>query len=199
MNEKKPLFELSSHELEEELSNIFKAFSMSHPIRSQVAVALMAAEATTQRLALRAIDQRNASEQTSRPECDNLVGVFEAVEMLNRFFLEGQPCRIDLVVWDAAGYIHGWFVNEKGQLDAQVGSCPEVVAKLATLLHVLAKCEDDWCPTLERYAASLISLIRFAREKAEIQARVNVESQNWFKKMFSPTSMDRELISLGFR
>jgi hypothetical protein len=33
---------------------------------------------------------------------------------------------------------------------------------------------------------------------AEIQARATVKSQSWLKKYLSPTSVERELISLGF-
>src|SRR5258706_6099078 len=150
--EKKPLFELTGSELEEELSSIFKPFSANHPIRCQVAEALMAAEATTQRLALQALD---APEKAGLSDYEALGAVFETVEALNRFLLEGQPTRIDLVPLDAAGLIHGWFLNQHGRPDSQVGSCPEVVAKLAAVLQTLAQREKDWRPVLERYAANL--------------------------------------------
>jgi hypothetical protein len=194
--EKRPLFELTASELEVELSNMFKPFSANHPIRCQVAEALMAAEATTQRLALEGLD---APERTAPPAYESLGAVFETVEALNRYLLEGRPTRIDLVLWDAAGYIHGWFLDQHGRPDSQVGSCPEAVATLAGALQTLAQHEKDWRPMLERYAAKLASLVRLAREKAEIQARTKVESQNWFWKLLSPTSLERELLSLGFR
>src|SRR5438128_1129416 len=117
--EKKPLFELTGSELEEELSSMFKPFNANHPIRCQVAEALMAAEATTERLALEALD---ASEKAGPPAYEALGAVFETVEALNRFLLEGRPTRIDLVLWDAAGYIHGWFLNQHGRPDSHVGS-----------------------------------------------------------------------------
>lgn len=194
--EKKPLFELTGSELEEELSSMFKPFSANHPIRCQVAEALMAAEATTQRLALAALD---SPEKAGPLDYEALGAVFETVEALNRFLLEGQPTRIDLVLWDAAGYIHGWFLNQHGRPVSQVGSCPEVVAKLAAALQTLAQHEKDWRPVLERYAANLASLVRLAREKAEIQSRAKVDSQNWFRKLLFPTSLQRELLTLGFR
>lgn len=197
--EKKPLFELTATELEEELSGMFRPFSANHPIRCEVGAALMAAEASTQRLALQAFEKVGTPEEGNGPGHDALGPVFETVETLNGFLLEGQPTRIDLVLWDAAGFIHGWFVDQRGRPDIQLGSCPEVVAKLAVALQALAPYDQAWRPMLERRAASLASLVRLAREKAELQARAKVESQSWFRKLISPTSLERELQSLGFR
>jgi hypothetical protein len=197
--EKKPLFELTASELEEELSGMFNAFSATYPIRCEVGVALIAAQATTQRLALQAFKQLGASGGGHGSGHEAPGPVFEAVETLNEFLLEGQPSRIDLVLWDAAGYIHGWFLNQRGLPDVQLGSCPEVVAKLAAALQTLSTCEQDWRALLERRAVSLASLVRLSREKAELQARAKVESQSWLKKLISPTSLERELLSLGFR
>ncbi|MDE2128216.1 MAG: hypothetical protein KGJ74_00950 [Betaproteobacteria bacterium] len=197
--EKKPLFELTAAELEEELSGMFKAFSANHPIRYEVGSALIAAQAATQRLALRAFEQVGGSGSGNGSGYEALGPVFEAVEMLNGFLLEGNPSRIDLVLWDAAGYIHGWFVNERGHPEVLLGSCPEVVAKLAAALQALATYEQDWRAVLERRAANLASLVRLSREKAELQARAKVESRSWLRKLISRTSVERELLSLGFR
>lgn len=57
---KKALFELTASELQDKLSAMFKPFSGSHPIRCEVGAALLAAEAATQRLALRALDAVSA-------------------------------------------------------------------------------------------------------------------------------------------
>ncbi|CAB3770456.1 hypothetical protein [Paraburkholderia solisilvae] len=55
--EKKPLFELTPLELDDELSCMFTPFNDSHPIRCEVGAALMAAHVATQRLALRSLDE----------------------------------------------------------------------------------------------------------------------------------------------
>lgn len=198
--EKKPLFELSAPELEEELSAMFEPFMASHPIRCEVGAALMAAEVATQRICLREIAPLvGASGGINGPSRDALGNVFYDFEALNAYLLEGKPSRIDLVLWDAAGFIHGWFLDQRGRPDVQRGSCPEVIANLASMLQALAQHDQDWKAVLERRARSLASLVRLGREKAEIQARGKVESQGWLKRLTSPTSLERELLSLGFR
>lgn len=197
--EKKPLFELTASDLEEELSAMFEPFRASHPLRCEVAAALMAAEATSQRICLRVVAPQVGASGANGQTLDALGEVFNNFEALNGYLLDGTPSRIDLVLWDAAGYIHGWFLDEHGRADVQWGSCPEVIANLASMLQALAQFDQDWKAMLERRAASLASLVRLAREKAEIQARGKVESQGWLKKLASPTSLERELLSLGFR
>lgn len=196
---KKALFELTATEVEQELSDMFKPFSANHPIRCEVGAALLAAEASTQRLALQALERVGTAEGNNGTGHDELGVVFNTVEALNEFMLEGKPSRIDLVLWDAAGYVNGWFVDQRGRPDTRFGSCPEVVAKLAAALQALAPYAQDWQPMLERRAASLASLVRLAREKAELQVRAKVKSQSWFGRLTSPTSLERELLSLGFR
>jgi hypothetical protein len=197
--EKKALFELTASELQDELSAMFKPFSGSHPIRCEVGAALLAAKAATQRLALRALDAVSAGGAAADNSHEELVKTFEQVEALNEYLLEGQPSRIDQMLWDAAGYIRGWFVDQNGRIDARLGSCPEVVATLAGAPWTLATYAQDWQVPLEQYATRLASLVRLAREKAELEARGHVESQGWLKRLASRTSLERELISLGFR
>lgn len=198
--EKKPLFELTATELEEELADMFSGLGASHPIRHELAVSLMAAHAATQKIALQALSETDATTKNDEGfTSETLSTVLETFETINGFLLEGQPCRIDSVLWDAAGFIHGWFFDEHGRPDVRFGSCPEVVAELAAALQTLAQCQEDWRAPLERRAINLASLVRLAREKAELQARSKVESQNWLKKLISPTSLERELLSLGFR
>ena len=197
--DKKPLFELAGSGLEEELADTFKSFSANHPIRCQVAAALMAAEAAMQRLALDGLKQVGKPERAARIGNQALGEVFATIEALARYLLDGRPTRMDLVLWDAAGSIQGWFLTQDGSPDTQNWSCPEVVVEIAIALQTLAQYEEDWCPALKRYAANLSSLVRLAREKAEIQARAKVESQTWLRKLISPTSLERELLSLGFR
>jgi len=195
--EKKALFELTASELEEELSRMFQPLGPNHPIRCSVAAALVVAEAATQRISLKSFDRVDDSGKCNWPEFLALEEEFKVVEALNRYLiLEG---RLDTVLWDAAGYIHGWFLDTGDHLDVQYGSCPEVVAKLTSALQALAQCENEWRPLLEQYAANLASLVRLAREKAELQARAGVESQSWWRKLLFPTSLERELLSLGFR
>ena len=194
----KPLFELTCTELEGELSAMFEPLRAEHPIRCQVVVALMAAQATTQRLALDAFKHMDDAQRPREPDAEALDGVFETVEAINQYMLAGEPSRIDLMLWDTDGYISGWFVDGHGRSDAQMGSCPQLVSKLSAALQILAQHENDWCPALERYAEGLVSLLRSSRQKAEIQARAKVESQGWLKKLLSSTSVERELISLGF-
>lgn len=197
--EKKPLFELTAPELEEELMDMFRTLNTSHPIRCEVAAALLAAEAATQKLSLEAFDEVCKRGGDSEP-FEAFGTVFEAVESLNGFLLDGaQQSRLDLVLWDAAGYVHGWFVDQSGRLDVQFGSCPEVVAKLAATLRDLAQLEQEWRAPLERRAMNLALLVQLSREKAELRARARVESQSWLRKLISPTTLERELLSLGFR
>jgi len=196
--EKKPLFELSARELDEEISAMFAPYTESHPIRCEVGSAMMAAEAATQRICLRVVaPQAHAG---SRDKMDDGLGrLFSDFEALNGYLLEGSPSRIDLVLWDAAGYINGWFLDDRGRADVQRGSCPEAVAGLASMLQALAQYDNDWRSALEQRATRLGSLVRLAREKAEIEARRRVQAQGWLKRVTSPTTLEKELLSLGFR
>jgi hypothetical protein len=196
--EAKPLFELSCADLERELTVMFEPLRAEHPIRCQVVVALMAAQATTQRLALAAFRHMNDEVQSHARDAEVLGSVFETVEAINEYMLAGEPSRIDLMLWDTDGYIGGWFVNQHGRPDTQMGSCPQLVSNLSAALQILAQHESDWRPALERYADGLVALLRSSREKAEVRARANVDSQGWLKKHLSPTTAERELISLGF-
>lgn len=195
---KKPLFELSARELDEELSAMFAPFWGSHPIRCEVGSALMAAEAATQRICLRVIGpQMDAS--FGRESDVTLERLFTDFEALNGYMLQGTPSRIDMVLWDAAGYINGWFLDDRGRADVQRQSCPEAVAALASMLQTFAQYDNEWRSALEQRAAGLTSLVRLAREKAEIEALRRVQSQGWLKKLTSPSTVERELLSLGFR
>ncbi|MBB2984256.1 MAG: hypothetical protein V4793_29260 [Paraburkholderia tropica] len=130
---KKPLFELSARELDEELSAMFAPFRGSHPIRCEVGSALMAAEAATQRICLRVVGpQVDAS--SGRESDVTLERLFTDFEALNGYMLQGTPSRIDMVLWDAAGYINGWFLDDRGRADVQRESCPEAVAALASMV-----------------------------------------------------------------
>ncbi|CAB3770459.1 hypothetical protein [Paraburkholderia solisilvae] len=113
--------------------------------------------------------------------------------------LEGQPTRLDLVLWDAAGYIYGWFLDRSGRPELRAGSCPEIVAGLAGALQTLASYDQSWQAALERRATSLMSIVRLSKEKAVLQARAKMESRGFLKKFVSRTSLERELMSLGFR
>jgi len=198
--EKKPLFELSAAELDEELTTMFDPYRSSHPIRCEVGASLMAAQAATQRICLRVFVQKaDVSQGMNGSSLDALGKLFNDFEALNGYLLEGEPPRIDLVLWDAAGFINGWFLDQRGRPDLQRESCPETVASLSSMLQALAQYDEGWKALLERRAGSLASYVRLAREKAEIQARGKVESQGWLKRLISPTSMERELLSLGFR
>ncbi|WP_225031030.1 hypothetical protein [Paraburkholderia sp. XV] len=105
--EKKPLFELSARELDEELSAMFAPYRESHPIRCEVGSAMMAAEAATQRICLRIVAPQ--ADAGSGGKSDDALGrLFNDFEALNGYLLEGNPSRIDLVLWDAAGFISGW-------------------------------------------------------------------------------------------
>ncbi|MGY6127026.1 hypothetical protein ACW9YV_16500 (plasmid) [Paraburkholderia strydomiana] len=196
--EKKPLFELSARELDEELSAMFAPYKGSHPIRCEVGSAMMAAEAATQRICLRVVAQQ-ADAGSGGKNDDALGRLFNDFEALNGYLLEGSPSRIDLVLSDAAGYINGWFLDDRGKAAVQRGSCPETVAGLASMLQALAQYDNDWRSALEQRATRLGSLVRLAREKAEIEARRRLQSQGWLKKLTSPTTLERELLSLGFR
>lgn len=160
----------------------------------------MAAQAATQRISLRVFSQKaDVSQSAVVSSLDALENLFNEFETLNEYLLEGEPPRIDLVLWDAAGFISGWFLDQRGSPDLQSKSCPEAVASLASMLQALAHYDEGWKALLEQRAGSLASLVRLAREKAEVQARGKVESQGWLKRLIAPTSMERELLSLGFR
>ncbi|CAE6868710.1 hypothetical protein R69658_08019 [Paraburkholderia aspalathi] len=62
---------------------MFKPFSESHPIRCEVGAALLAAEAATQRLALRALNEMSVSGGAADNSREELVGACEQVEALN--------------------------------------------------------------------------------------------------------------------
>ncbi|QTD95515.1 hypothetical protein [Burkholderia anthina] len=197
-NDEKPLFELSARELDEELSAMFASYRESHPIRCEVGSALIAAQAAAQRICLRVVAPQ-ADAGLGGKSHDVLERLFNDFEALSGYLLEGSPSRIDLVLWDAAGYINGWFLDDSGRADVQQESCPEAIARLASMLQALAQYDNDWRAALEQRAARLASLVRLAREKAEIEASRRVQSQGWLKKATSPTTLERELLSLGFR
>lgn len=198
-DEEKRLFELTAGELEDRLSEIFAPYATTRPIQSEVAASLLAALAATQRLALQVFEQACTYGGDADARNGALGQVFEDVEAFNEFLLKGSTPRLDLVQWDSLGYIHGWFVDRHGRRDPLLGSCPEVVARLAMALHELAPHVQGWGEPLERRSTSLKSLIRCAREKAELNARAKVESQSWFRKLVFPVSLQRELRFLGFR
>jgi hypothetical protein len=132
----KPLFELSAAEMDQELSAMFDPYRASHPIRCEVGAALMAAEVATQRICLRVVwPQADAPKRTNGSEIDALGKLFNDFEALNGYLLEGQPSRIDLVLWDAAGCISGWFLDQRGRPDMQRESCPEMVACSSASTH----------------------------------------------------------------
>jgi len=193
---KKPLFDLTAAELEAEISDTLKASSASHPIMTAVATALMIAFNSTCRITQNIFDMDAAELEALSPPVSE-------VQTLNDFLVEpllGQHTRIDLVPWDAAGYIHGWFVNQRGDPVVQLGSCTEVVARIAAVLQTLDPHEHDrgHRALLEQHARRLTSLLLLAREKAELQARTKIQSQGWLRKRIFPTSLEGELALLGF-
>jgi hypothetical protein len=197
--EAKPLFELTASECDEWLEGFFKDAKPTHPIKCSVASALMVAEATTQRISLRALDRVNADGQCNWPEFLGLPqDIFNFAEDLNNYLFNGSPARIDMVLWDAAGYIHGWYLTDQGQPDIARGSCPETVLRLSEALQELALCDIEWNPILERHSKALGALWLQAREKAEVVSREKMASQGWIARLFNRTSVERELLSLGF-
>ncbi|MCL1960684.1 MAG: hypothetical protein FWG56_02625 [Desulfovibrionaceae bacterium] len=193
-NEEKPSYELSATEFEAEVSDMLKAARASHPISTEVLTALTIGFHATIRIFLDLGPDKILGHEALRiaiSECDTLNNL-----LLEK--LQGQLTRIDLVLWDATGYIHGWFLDQRGHLAVQLGSCPEVVAKLAAVLQTLSPYDQEWGALLKQRAESLVSLVLLARKKAELQARAKVQSQGWFKKLIFPTSLEKELLSLGF-
>jgi hypothetical protein len=196
----RPLFELTASECDEWLEGFFKDAKPTHPIKCSVAAALMVAEAATQHIALRVLDRINADGQCDWPEYLALPqDLFNLVEDLNNYLFSRHPARIDMVLWDATGYIHGWYLTDQGKPDIARGSCPETVLKLSEVLQQLALCDIEWRPVLERHAKALGALWLQAREKAEVVSREKVASQGWMARLFNRTSVERELLSLGFR
>lgn len=167
MNEEKPLFELSARELDEELSAMFASYKESHPIRCEVGSALIAAQAAVQRICLRVVALQ-ADAGLGGKSHHVLERLFNDFEALSGYLLEGSS-RIDLVLWDAAGYINGWFLDDSGRADVQQESCPEAIARLASMLQALAQYDNDWWAVLEQRAARLASLVRLAREKLKLK------------------------------
>jgi hypothetical protein len=195
----KPLFELTAPECAESIASVFAATGASRPLATTFAAAVMLANAATRRVAVASLDRMDRTGNIEWPEFHQLPpDIFEYVEGLNNDLLEGQPARIDSVAWDGLGYVHGWFKDKKGRRDRKRGSCPEVVMKLADALDALATCDDEWQPLLQRYAGSLRELWSQGREKAEIVARERVAEQGWWAKRFKRTSIEKELLRLGY-
>jgi len=197
------LFRLSAIECDERIAHMSAPYVTAYPVRCAVAAALMVAEAATQRIALTL--GRRVTSQIPWPEYESLPeGSFEFVEKLMEVLfepkadLEGQPLRIDLVSWDAAGYIFGWYLDDQDKPFIGPGSCPETVRKLAAALWAFAPCDVEWRSMLERHATVLNGLWLRSRERAELLAAEKVASQSWWSKLTKPTTMNKELLSLGF-
>jgi hypothetical protein len=102
------------------------------------------------------------------------------------------------VTWDAAGYIHGWWLDAEGQTNRTPGSCPHTVWRLVELLLVLATCDDDWRELLNRHADALKVWWLKSVERAEMVADERVAAQSWWKRLTRPTNQTREMLSFGF-
>jgi hypothetical protein len=195
----KALFTLTASECEAQVQSLVAEAKATHPIKCAVAASLFLAEAAVQRISINALKRVDIYGQCNWPEFLALPQeTVEFVENLNNYMFDGNPARIDLVLWDAAGYVHGWFLNDAGQPDIARGSCADVVLKVSTALTQLATCETEWRPLLEKYASTLATLFIQSREKAELIALERVRSQGWWARRLRPTSLERELVSLGF-
>ena len=195
----RPLFELAPAECEDRLEEVFRQAMVGSPIASAVTAALMVAEATSQRIALMALDRIDHKGQCEWPEYLAIPqDSFTFVEDFTSYLLSGKPARIGLVTWDSAGYLHGWYLTEEGYPDVLRGPCPETVRKLSEVLRQFVACDEEWRPLLERHAEGLDALWSKGREKAEAVARKRVASQGLLAKVLKRTSLERELLSLGF-
>ncbi|MGA7539545.1 MAG: hypothetical protein WBW93_12355 [Steroidobacteraceae bacterium] len=189
--EEPALFKLTAHEATARLDEMFAAEATRVPYRVAVAAALMLAEAATQKITVEVFSS-GASERLP-PQ-----SIMEGVERLTKFYFEGTPMRIDLVMWDAEGYIFGWCTDQNGQPYVGLGSFPDTVSMLAQTLRTLAACTPDWREPLERHAATLEQMLAKSRKHAELVARQRVASQGWLSRFRKPMSVGNEMLSLGF-
>ncbi len=100
--DEKSLFQLTPPECDEWIEKFFETANPTHPIKCSVAAALMVAEATTQRIALKMLERTNSTGQCNWPEFSALPeDIFEFVESLTEYMFNGPPtrlARIDLIV-----------------------------------------------------------------------------------------------------
>ena len=197
---KKPLFEMASSEIEGELEAMFEPLRERFPIRYQVGCALMAAEIAAQRFALKAMDSQFDASGAQKMDMGALAAATQASEEVYACLIgDGQGSRLDGVLWDAEGYVHGWFLGDAGRPAPQLGSCPENIARLAVALQIYAEIEDVWRLWLTKQAVGLAALLKLSREKAYITARERVAAKGWWRRLIAATTVEREMVSLGFQ
>ncbi|MGH8132562.1 MAG: hypothetical protein ACRETP_04920 [Steroidobacteraceae bacterium] len=130
--------------------------------------------------------------------------VFETIEKLTKLLFEPQksikvqPLRLDLVSWDKEGYIFGWYLDTQGKPTVGIGSCAQTGNLISQVLRALAPSDPEWCIMLERRAADLQELLSVSREQALRVAAARVASQGWLTRLWRPTTLDKEMLSLGY-
>jgi hypothetical protein len=187
----KNLFQMSPAECEEWLADKLKSLRPLQPIRYEVYSSLMIGEAATQRISLAALDAGHASE--------DLVETVGVVESIVKYLLDGERPRIDLITWDATGFVSGWYLNDAGAVDLERGSCPESVLSLSKALSALAEWDPEWRGFLQTHSAALAEIWRFSLNKAGVAVKQELDAQSWYDKLFHRTTEEVELLKLGFR
>lgn len=198
------LFQLGATECEEQLSRMFANVRSSFPIRTVVGEALLVAEAAAQRVSLNQLKNINTPSVSFAAPPD----AFETIDRLTKLLFEplepqilvkGESlCGIDLMRWDTEGYVFGWYLDQQGKPHLGIGSCAHTVNLIAQALSALAPCDPEWIALLERHAQKLQELLASSRNRALRVAAERVASQGWFSRLWKPTSIDREMLSLGF-
>lgn len=201
---RRPLFQLDPEECQAELARLLSPLGNAFPIRRLVISASMVAEAACQRITLMALSMTTEDRlawgeyQALRPDTS------AQVEGLAALFFRPVPASahgavaIDLVTWDSAGYIHGWWLDDDGKPTIVPGSCPHTVGVLADILDSLASCDLQWQNYLRSFAEEIRAWLGNSIERSAVVAAERVASQGWWRRLTKPTNQQRELLSLGW-
>lgn len=190
--DERSLFTLSAPEAQERLEEIFADVGVGSVYQLPLARALMLAEAAGQKVTLEAL--QHADRRASLPP----TSVLKTVEQLVALYFDGEPARIDLLVWDREGFIHGWSAAKGDPASAGTVAYPTTVRELTLALRALGASLPDWSELLEQYAMTLQTLLKASRARALVIAEQRVAQRRWWQRLFRWRVRAREMASLGF-
>jgi hypothetical protein len=190
------LYQLPPAECEVRLERMAGGIRRSEPIKGAFVEALLLAEAATQRLALHALDEGAPAREIVVAR--RAIDATAFVEWLLGFTLESKPPRIDLLLWDAQGHVHGWFLDDDGG-HLMKCSCPEAVLDLGRALALFADGDPEWRDLLVSRAQEMLGLWRMGRDRTSLAERQARSGQSWFGRTFRPIDERTFAFKEGFR
>lgn len=191
--EQKSLFQMSAGDASKFVRELVREQEQTHPIKAKFTAGLLLAEAATQRLALSAMRREIHPDSLER-----LIGATDFVEWLTKFLFDSKPPRIDLVLWDAKGFVFGWFLDDDGKHELKC-SCPEAMFDLSRALNVFSQLDTEWSEILLDYAKDLLMMWRYSRDKHVLIFEQQRAAQSWWQRTFKPLTEEVQAIKEGFR